>query len=162
MREVIIITLLAVHLLLGCPAWLSDGNCCEAVRALAYPLFHANVWHLAANALAVWTVFAPRKGNAMLLTVAALISLAVYPLSPRPMVGISNLIYAAVGLRTPPIRSPWWRAPQVLVFIAVTVLMLALPQFSAVTHIAAFAAGCVLAAAGRFRSKLKGDARRYL
>lgn len=161
MREAIIITLLAVRLLFGCPEWLSgDGS--PLLKALAYPLFHASIWHLGANAVAVWTVFSPRRGNAALLAAASVISFAVYPLSARPMVGISNLIYAAIGLRTPPLRSPWWREPSVVLFLTVTAAMLVLPQFSAATHIAAFAAGCACSALRRRYLKLKGDARRYL
>ena len=162
MREAIIIVLLAVRLFFGCPEWLSGDGCSPVVKALAYPFFHASIWHLGVNAIAVWTVFRPRKGNALLLVTASAISFAVYPLSARPMVGISNLIYAAIGLRTPSLRSPWWRTPSVIIFLIVTALMLALPQFSAVTHIAAFAAGCACAAIRRCFLRVKRDAHRYL
>lgn len=91
-----------------------------------------------------------------------LIAVSVYPLALRPVIGFSNILYATLGLRTPSFKSSWWRKPAVITFLVVTVLMLFIPQFSAVTHIAAFAIGVGLAALHRSYLEFTKDARRYL
>lgn len=162
-RIILILLLVAVHIVCGCPSWLAGSEVNYWLRALSYSAFHANWWHLAVNCLAIWTIFPPkRKGNTWQLAVAFVIAVLIYPLSLRPVVGISNVLYAVIGLRTPALSSRWWRKPAVLVFLAVTFLMLFIPQFSAVTHIAALLCGMMLAAVKRGLNSLLKDARRYI
>lgn len=161
LRIIIIALLVISQLIFGCPAWLADTH--PFLRALVYPFFHANVFHLAANSLAVWTVFRRKNtDNKRTLVISYLISAAVSPLALRPCIGISNLIFAAIALRTPPLRSRWWKQPSVILFLAIMFLFLLLPQFSAVTHIAAFAAGVVVTCIGRWFKNLNRYAGRYL
>lgn len=141
MRETLIVMLVAVYAAFGCPDSLLPGDSPYLCRAVFYPLFHANLWHLAVNCIAAWGVFKPERTNRRDIFAAIIISFLVYPLALRPVVGISNILYAAIGLRTPSLRSRWWKQPAVIVFLVVTVGMLAVPQFSATTHIAAFAFG---------------------
>lgn len=133
------------------------------MRALTYSFFHANWWHLAINCLAAWTIFDPkRKFSWLQLVTGYAIAVLVYPLSLNPVIGFSNVLYAVLGLRTPSLRSRWWRQPVVIVFLAVTFAMLLIPRFSATTHIAAFAAGMPCASIRRGYLRLTEDARRYL
>ena len=133
-------------------------------RALSYSFFHANWWHLAVNALALWTIYNPqRKCKACRdFILPYIIAVLVYPLSLRPVIGFSNVLYACLGLRTPSLRRSWWRQPAVILFIVLTALMVFIPRISATTHLAAFALGVMLAALHRTYLKVTEDARRYL
>ena len=132
-------------------------------RALTYSFFHANWWHLAINAAATWTIFDPkRKFSWLQLVTGYAIAVLVYPLSSHAVIGFSNLLYAVLGLRTPSLRSRWWRQPVVLVFIAATLAMMLSPRLAGTTHVAAFALGVIFAGIRRSWLKLTEDARRYL
>lgn len=151
--------LAAVYLVAGCPDALLPSGLPYSVRAISYPFFHANIWHLLVNCTALWGVLAPERTRTADLICAYLISAAVYPFSFRPVIGASNFIYAVLGLRTPPLRSRWWRQPAVIVFLAVTAAMIVVPQFSATTHIAAFAVGTAVQCLRRWISSVSKDAR---
>ena len=159
----IIAALAASLALLGVPDWLSPGHP-YIPRALSYSFFHASWWHLAVNSLAIWGIFKKTKTCKACkeLALSLIIAVLVYPLSFRPVIGFSNVLYATLGLRTPPLSSPWWRRTEVAVFFAVTAGMALVPRFSATTHIAAFALGAALAAARRGVKKTIDDARRYM
>lgn len=132
------------------------------LRALTYSFFHASWWHLAVNALASWSIYSPKRKTSCIQIVSSfIIAVLVYPLALRPVLGFSNVLYAILGLRTPPLSSPWWKRGEVIVFLIVTVALLAIPRFSAVTHIASFLLGMGGAAVGRGWQKLTQDARRY-
>lgn len=162
-RIIFIVVLVAVHIVLGCPSWLAAKEVDYWLRALSYSAFHANWWHLAVNCLAIWTIFSPkRRGKALQDVTAFLIAVLVYPLSLRPVVGISNFLYAVIGLRSPALSSKWWKSPGTITFLAVTLLMLFIPQFSATTHIAAFICGVLAASVKRGLNSLLKDARRYI
>lgn len=156
----IIILLLCMQVFFALPDFFYGGGRFW-LRAFTYSFFHANWAHLACNCIAVWSLYRDPCKPCRDLLFPFLIAVAVYPLAMRPVLGFSNVIYAAIGLRTPSLRSSWWRRTPVLVFLAVTVLLLFIPQFSATTHIAAFAAGMLLAAVRRGWLILTRDARRY-
>lgn len=159
-RTALIVAIVGAYFFIGVPEYLSSGG---VEAALSYPLFHGNVWHLSVNIIAVWSIYSPRYGCKPCrdLLIPYIISCLVYPLSSRPLLGISNIIYSVLGIRTPILSSRWWRQPPVIVFLAVTVLMLAIPQFAGFTHIVSFLAGVLLASVRRFWLKLTRDARRY-
>lgn len=164
-RIILILALAALQLAFGAPGWLQPDGAPYIVRAIGYSFFHGNWWHLAVNALAIWTIYDPRRHPCKPcrdLLFPFLIAVAVYPLSFRPVIGFSNILYATLGLRTPALSSPWWKQPAVIVFLVVTLAMLFIPRFSATTHIAAFLLGMGGAAVGRAWSNLISDARRYL
>jgi membrane associated rhomboid family serine protease len=160
-RNIIIAALVALYAVFGIPDYFY-GDGCWWLRAATYSFFHASWWHLAVNALAIWTIyrFPPRAWRDLI--VPYLIAVAVYPLALRPVLGFSNVLYAVLGLRTPPLKNAWWRQPQVLTFLAVTVALVFVPQFSATTHIAAFVVGMIDAAVQRKWRHLTRDCRRYL
>ena len=160
-RLTLIALLVALQVAFGIPDFMTGGSYLE--RALMYSLFHANWWHLAVNAIAIWTIFDPRRQwRLSQLWVAIGIAVLVYPLSFRPVIGFSNILYAVLGLRTPPLTSPWWKQPAVITFLVVTVAMVFIPRFSATTHIAAFVLGMAGAYIKRYWQRLMQDARRYL
>lgn len=163
---VIISVLVLLQALQGTPSYLlGDGSL--LLRASTYSLFHGNWLHLAVNCIALWSIFVrsrkryPCKPCRDLL-IPYIIAMAVYPLAGRPIAGFSNVIYAVIGIRTPSLRSPWWRSAPVVIFLSVTLLMGLMPQFSTRTHLAAFALGVLCAAARRTHKKILRDAGRYL
>lgn len=160
-RIAIILALVLLQAAFGIPDFMQGGPYWE--RAALYSFFHASWWHLAVNSLAAWTIFNPRRRTppAQLAT-AFLIAVLVYPLSLRPVIGFSNVLYAYLGLRTPALSDRWWRRPEVVTFLAVTVALVLVPRFSATTHIAAFALGMAGAALKRKYKDLTSDFRRYL
>lgn len=161
-RYILIAILVALYAIFGIPDWIRDGD--YLTRAITYSFFHASIWHLAVNSLAIWGIF--RKDNLCKacrdLAVSYIIAVLVFPFSIRPVIGFSNILYAIIGLRTPPLSSKWWRTTPVIVFLIVTVAMLFIPRFSATTHIAAFILGIACAYVRRFNQSLVRDARRYL
>ena len=163
-RIAFILALIVIQAVFGAPQWLMPDGAPYIVRALAYSFFHGSWWHLAINTLAIWTVFDPKRMRRPMaeLPLAFLIAVAVYPLSFRPVIGFSNVLYAVLGMRTPALSNPWWKHPSVLVFLAVTIALAFIPRFSATTHIAAFLLGMCVAAFRRFRNNLLRDAGRYL
>ena len=161
-RIVIVLGLVALQALIGIPPLLSSDGCYWG-RALTYSFFHGNWWHLAVNCIAVWSIYSPRRCKPCRdLLIPFLIAVLVYPLSFRPVIGFSNILYAALGARTPSLNSRWWHQPSVIIFLVVTIALVFFPMFSATTHIAAFLLGMASAAANRFYQDLKDDAGRYL
>lgn len=159
-RLTLIIILASLQAICGAPDFLIEGAPWQ--RILSYSFFHANWWHLAVNALAIWTIYSRPCKPWRDLIIPYIIALAVFPLAAKPLIGFSNILYAALGLRTPSLSSKWWRQPAVITFLVVTVALVFVPQFSAVTHIAAFVIGMLCAALHRRYLKLTEDARRYL
>lgn len=161
LRIIIIVTLVALQLVAGgVPAFMMEGP--YMLRASVYSFFHANLFHLAVNCIAVWSVFAPGRRNACgNLFLSYLVAVLVYPLSFRPVIGFSNILYCMLGLRVPPFSSSWWKTPNAIAFIIATVVMVVIPQLSATTHIAAFLCGMALSSIHRHYLRLTKDARRY-
>lgn len=113
-------------------------------NALSYIFVHGNIFHLAANCVSIWCIFHPnRADNWETLAKALLMSLMAYPFSWAPAIGFSNVLFAAIGLRTPDWDNKWWTSWPVLTFFATTIIMAILPQVAATSHIAAFAFGAL-------------------
>lgn len=164
-RIAIILLLAVLQAVFGAPGWLKPDGAPYLVRALSYSFFHGNWWHLAVNSLAIWTIFDPKRHPCKPcrdLLIPFIIAVLVYPLCWKPVIGFSNVLYALLGQRTPPLSSPWWKQTPVIVFLAVTVAMVFIPRFSATTHVAAFLLGMGVASIIRYRQSLLRDAGRYL
>ena len=145
-------------LLFGCPAFLHYD---DAYISLTHHFFHANIFHLAVNCFSVWNLF--RKGvrySAVPLVIAFVIASASWFCTTADAVGFSNIIFAIVGLRTPSLKSDWWRHPSVITFLAINMIMLILPQVSAVTHLVSFTLGCLVAGLTRIINTISSDYRR--
>lgn len=163
-RIVLILVFVVLQAVCGAPAWLMPDGAPYFVRTLGYSFFHANWLHLVVNCLAVWTVYDPKRRPCKPCTdllFPFLIAVLVYPLSFRPVIGFSNVLYAVLGIRTPALSSTWWKQPTVVVFLVITLLMVFIPRFSATTHVAAFLLGMLVSSARRGWAKLTRDARRY-
>ena len=157
-RIIIIGILFTMQMLFGCPAFLHYDS---GYISLVHHFFHANIFHLAVNCLSVWTLF--RKGYnysiSPLIWAYAIASVSWFCTS-ADAVGFSNILFALIGLRTPSLRSKYWRDPAVIAFCAITILMALLPQVSAITHIISFVLGCVVAGASRIVNSISRDFRR--
>lgn len=153
MRYAIIILLAAVHFILGLPE--AEGFALGAV----HHFFHGNMLHLAVNCLSVWFVF--RRWSVREMVAAYVIATAAFFCSPAASIGFSNIIFATIGLRTPPFSSSWWRHPNTMTFFAVTLVMFLLPNVSALTHVVSLGLGVVVAMAGRTIRQTVNDSRRY-
>lgn len=147
--------LVCMMMLFGCPDYLHGSG---LHVALTHHFFHVNVFHIAVNLFSIWTLFAKgRYYNLKQLLAAYVIATISWYFSTGSTVGISNMIFALIGLRTPSLKDRWWRQSSVLTFFIVTVGMAFLPNVSAVTHIVSFVLGCVCAAVQRFVNRLGRD-----
>lgn len=133
----LIATLVAVQLTYGIPEWMADGGwrC-----ALAHHFFHVGWLHLAVNCYAIWMMFG-RGVSLWHLPVAYLIGTLSFFVATSPTVGLSNTLYALIGLRSPSYSKAWWKHGNTLLFLGVMVAYLLIPKVSAITHIVAFAGG---------------------
>ena len=160
-RVILILILVLLHAIFGAPDFLLEAKG-YWLRALSYSFFYGSWWHLAVNCIAIWTVYKHPCKPCRDLAIPFIIAVVVYPLSLRPVIGFSNVLYATLGLRTPSLKNKWWKQTQVIVFLIITVALVFIPRFSATTHIAAFLLGMAGAATKRFYIDLSRDARRYL
>lgn len=157
-RIIIIGVLFSVQLAFGCPDVLHSDR---AYLSLLHHFFHANVFHLAVNCLAVWTLYKKdvRYGVKQML-MAYVIATVSWFCSIEDVVGFSNFIFATIGLRTPSFDNSWWKHPSVITFFVITVLMAFLPNVSAVTHVVSFVLGSITAGAYRIINRISSDFRR--
>lgn len=164
MRYALIIILSLVFLLAGRPDYLASSASDIWLNALTYHFYHANIFHLAANCLSIWYVFMvtpyrSEKDNASHLVTAFLIATLTYFTATRPVIGISNILFAIFGLRTPAFNHKWWRMPGTKVFFGITLAMLLIPQVSALTHITSFLVGTAVSCFRRYVKNLENDYR---
>lgn len=128
---------------------------------LIHHFFHANVFHYAVNALAVWSVFDPRtRPEKWLLPAAYVIASVSYCFAIMPTIGFSNILFAVAGMRTPSFKSAWWKSRNAIVFLSMMFIMFFLPMFSAITHLVSFAIGVGVSACVRLVRSLDYDTRR--
>lgn len=131
------------------------------VEKMAYHhFFHGNIFHLAVNLLTGYFVF--RGRDTRMIVSSYIIGSLSFLASSVPVVGLSNMIYAMIGLRSPRFSHPWWRHPGTIIFMAVTLLMLFIPNISAITHIVSFCGGVVVAIIHREIQQTRNDSARYI
>lgn len=154
--KIVFIGILAtVYLLFGCPEFLHQDHVCISIL---HNFFHANLFHLAINCLSIWVLF--RKGikyEIFPVILAFTIATVSWFFASKDVVGISNFIFAIIGLRTPALNSRWWLLPNTITFFAVTALMAFLPNVSAITHMVSFSFGCMAAIIIRLIRKASSD-----
>lgn len=157
-RIVLTGVLTCLMMLAGCPAYLhGDGF----HVALTYHFFHVNIFHLAGNLLSVWLIFSRgRRFGWRSFALAYICATLAWYCTSDSVAGMSNVIFAFLGLHTPSLKDAWWRQSSILVFLAVTVGMVFIPGISAETHIASFVMGCTCACIRRFISSVSRDYRR--
>lgn len=163
MRKVIVMLIAVTYCLFGCPEWIAGTSLPLWARAFAHPFFHGNVFHLAVNMIALWYAFpSGRRDNIRTFAAALVIAALSFAVVSEPAIGMSNVVYAAIGLRSPEFSHRWWKSPQVKAFLIVTAAMAAIPMFSTATHLISFAAGILISVSRRFLTRTFNDARRYL
>lgn len=137
----LLIALALVYALVPVPEWMGEGVSLRC--ALTHHFWHANVFHLAANGLALlsfaWVL--PRWYR--LLPLAYLAASLSIIAATKPVVGLSNIMFAMSGLCAPMVKG-YWKRKETWTFVAVMLTMLFVPRFSATTHIASFVAGFAL------------------
>lgn len=153
----IFVVLLVVFFIPNGKEWLLQQG--DVARAFLYHFFHGNLFHLLANVLSLY-VMIPHSKTWHLASAYAIATLCAFVI-PSPMIGISNVAYALIGVRSPSFDSYWWRHPGTLIFFSVTILMLFLPNISGVSHIVSFVVGAVVAIAVRWFKKMCRDGARY-
>ena len=150
----IVPAVLTAFFITGVPGYLLSRSGSVALCAVTHHFFHANIFHLAANALAAWCVFPDWKRMRDLPAGFAIGSVA-YLFSTIPVIGFSNILFSILGIRC--VKDKWiFKEPFYATLIALAVSFL-IPKMSAVTHLAAFAGGMLFAWAGGFVKKLSED-----
>lgn len=139
----IVIAVFLVLMSVGVPSWFINAS--NLVQSLTYHAFHVNAFHCAANCIAFYFLMHRTSVKESLL--AYTIACIVYPVSPIPVLGISNFLYAVMGLRTPSFSNGWWKRRETIIFLVVTALMVFVPKISALTHILSFAIGTLISQA---------------
>lgn len=146
-----------IYVLVPVPAWMQEGVSLRC--ALAHHFWHGNVFHLAANGVALLT-FAwvlPRWYRLLPAAyVAASLSLIA---ATRPVIGLSNILFAMSGLCAPEIRG-YWKRRETWIFVGVMLVMLAVPRFSATTHIVSFAVGFAFGSIHKIIRRTADDCKR--
>ena len=164
MNRCLIFVLCLLFVFFECPDFLSSESTSEFIKAITYHWFHANVFHLMANCLSAWFIYKttqirPIKDNVRQFILSFIIGSISYCFAGRPIIGISNILFATIGLRTPSLKNKWWKRPETIVFLIVTLLLLFVPQISSVTHIISFLCGVMVAIVQRKIKRIDYDYR---
>lgn len=161
MGEAVRIILLIVLLIFSVPDIPECLYTGDFPAMLVHPFFHANIFHLALNCLAIWTVFDPKtRPEWWYLPIGFIIAAASYAIVDDVLVGFSTVLFSVAGLRTPSFHSPWWRSWNCWVYIVTMLAMFFLPMFAASAHLICFTIGVAVAAIVRFKRRLDYDTRR--
>ena len=153
------------HILLVLVAVFCTGSAgLEWIRSAPLPagctlhhFFHANIFHLAANCLAVWTMFGKGwKESWKEILAAYIIGSLSFLAHPEATVGISNLLFAVLGMRC--IRNGWWRTRYFAVLWVTLIATAFIPSISGLTHCLSCAGGML---AGWISTKYKSLSEDY-
>lgn len=151
-QVIAIIVLLVALYFAGVPGFISGSS---LLMSALHHFFHANAVHLIVNCFVLYSI---RKTLTINKLVAAwFIGSLSYIFALRPTIGFSDIIYALIGMSTPPLTSRWWRSPSTIIFLCATVAYLFVPSVSATTHIASLVIGVIASCVVRFRNKLNSD-----
>lgn len=91
MRKVVVLISLLVLFLLLEPTPVYKG--CGFLNHLIFHFYHANIWHLLGNGLCIYAM--KRMNWAVAYVIAVVCSFAIV----SPTVGMSGIIFAAIGIR---------------------------------------------------------------
>lgn len=149
--------LATVMLLWQCPSWLLGESWWIA---LLHHFFHASPLHLIVNSYSLYVILTNREITAPSLISAYICASLSWFCSSSAPVGISNIIFALIGMTTPALSNSWWRQPGTIIFFAINIILFLFPQVSAITHLVSFALGCVCAICMRLYKSLADDFRR--
>lgn len=150
--------LLIVYFIPCANDWLFQQG--SVVQMFLYHFFHGNLFHLLANGLSLYVIL-PRTKKWQIVAAYIIACIVALPIS-QPMLGFSNVIYALIGVKTPSFDSYWWRHSGTIIFFAITLLMLFLPNVSGISHILSFVVGVAVSVIYRFFVRINTDAARYV
>lgn len=106
---------------------------------LGNQFIHANIFHLACNCIALWAVLG--RGIAtdiVTLMLAWCLGFIGFCLSPAPVVGVSGIVFASIGLQA----ERFLKSMRNVATIAICLLMgLIVPDISVVAHLVPFVLG---------------------
>lgn len=157
-RIITYVVLLVVFLVPGGLEWLLSQD--KTTQMFVYHFFHGNIFHLLANGLALHFLL-PRVKPWQLASAYVIASFSPI-VATMPVVGISNIVYAIIGLRSPSFESAWWRHYGTITFLVVTLLMLFFSNIAAVTHVVCFVSGVVVSVSVRWFKKIGSGSERYI
>ena len=152
-RIIVIGLLYVIFMVAGCPAWLHMKTWW---MPLVHHFFHANIFHLAVNCFSLWMLLRIKWPSSSLIAAFIFASLSWFCTKADP-VGISNFLFAMVGISSPSIRHKWWRSSSAFIFFGVNILLIFFSQVSAVTHLVSFFLGSLYAGMSRIINRLKHD-----
>lgn len=161
MRILLIGILWIIFILTGTPHFFHGLP--VAVKCITYHFLHANIFHLAINCISVWYLFSerrPLRSNIRDFIVGFFLATISYLAVSSEIIGISNIIYAVLGFRTPSFSHSWWRSKPAIIFFCISAAMLFFPQFAALTHITSFFGGVLLACLRRKINSVDYDYKR--
>ena len=138
---------------LGVPDCIVNSN---VAFLLLRHFFHVNIFHLIVNVYALCLLYGRGSGIRKIFT-AYIIAVLSDAFLMIPAIGLSDFLYATMGLRTPSLKSDWWKSSTTITFLIVTVAFVFVPNVSAVTHITSFVGGVALASIRRFFNQIVSD-----
>lgn len=153
---VVVLILVAFYQFVPIPEYMGVN---KHLSALTHHFFHANIVHLITNC---YVAFMLLSRNSFVnwwveLLIAFLVASLSYYTAINPTIGFSDILYAVIGLRTPPIYHPWWKKHTTILFIAFMLIYLFIPNISALTHIISFVSCVVISGFARAIGKTNED-----
>lgn len=113
-----------------------------SILPFVHPFFHANLAHLFINCFAISVIYKNRQHYKLsTILVAYIIAVASCLVLCKNCIGISNVIYAVLGMRFSTFEGKWYKSPNMILFFALMVVMCFIPVFSGLTHITSFMLG---------------------
>ena len=140
------------------PGILLNNSIPGIFRAILHNFLHDNIFHLLSNLFVFIIIYRNiRKDKLLFFLVSTIIASISFSVSRGNSIGLSDVVYATVGLLSPPFRSPWWKKRSTLFFIIVTLLSLTVPFISGLTHIFSLITGIFVARIRGFLKSIKDD-----
>ena len=124
------------------------------IRCLTYHFFHANLFHLLANAFCLWQMIKSKRAEWGRLAIAFVIASLIPLVYHGQIIGFSNILYALTGLSflTFKKQTRW-------TFIIASALMLPFPQIAGVPHFIALCLGIAIAFVANKIERIGNDVR---
>ena len=126
------------------------------IGALTHHFLHANIFHLAVNCLAVWTMFNTRwKDSWMELLAGLFLGAVAYAIAGQDVVGFSNVLFAVLGIRY--FKYEWYKTSYACVLPIAIIISSVIPGISVLTHFFSFLGGVLVAWSAGVYARLSKD-----
>lgn len=145
MRCIVICGIVLCYLFCSPETIMHNGNP-WIVRAILHNFLHGNVFHLASNIMMLWLLYPNmRKHRMLIFGLSLIIATASFAVSDGDSIGLSDVLYATMGLSALPLKSKWWQTPIAKFFLLSFLVAFLLPNISAMTHLVSYIVGFVTA-----------------